>query len=200
MRPRDESEAVRPPEDGDDRFRRHFEEFYPRVVRYFIRHGFAREEARDLAQETFLRTYRSAKDLRNEASFATYLFAITRSLALNEFRRRGAAKRRGREVPLDESLPEWPSLTVGAQEHQTTGGPLDQAISEERQRYLREALSELPPSLRHTLLLSLSGLKYSEIAVMMHVSVDSVKAYLHQARRRLQEKLADVSPKSDRSD
>lgn len=65
-------------------------------------------------------------------------------------------------------------------------------IPGDAQARLRAALDDLPPQMRQVLLLRMEGnLKYREIAEVMQVSIDTVKAHLHQAKQRLRKKLAD---------
>jgi RNA polymerase sigma-70 factor (ECF subfamily) len=200
MRFRDEGEAGQLSAADEDTFRRQFEQYYRPVVRLLMRYGFAAEEARDLAQDTFLRVFQHIRQRRDdEGHFTSYLFTVTRRVALNALRERMAAKRQGLEVSLDETVPERTSPIPGGPDPKA-GGPLAEAIDEERLRHLRRALSALPPRLRQVMSLRLRDLKYSEIAVILQLSDDSVKAYLHQARRRLRERLADDFPEVFRND
>jgi RNA polymerase sigma factor (sigma-70 family) len=203
MRPRDESEPRHLSAADEDTFRQQFEQYYPRVVRWLMRYGFAAEEARDLAQDTFLRVLENIRQRRlDESHFASYLYTVTRNVAFNSWRRRSAQKRDGIEVSL-EQIPDRPLLIAGGPDP-NAGNPLTEFIAEERQRIalsaLRKALSALPPRLRQVASLRLDDLEYKEIAVIMQLSVDSVKAMLLEARRRLRERLADDSPEILRKD
>jgi RNA polymerase sigma-70 factor (ECF subfamily) len=80
-------------------------------------------------------------------------------------------------------------------------------LAEERVRILRQALGELPPKMRQVVYLRLDqGLKYREIAAAARVSIDTVKAHLHQARRQLEARLlgyfagADLGRLAERHD
>jgi RNA polymerase sigma-70 factor (ECF subfamily) len=186
MRSRDEADASHPALGADESFRRLFEDHYRRVSTYFLRLGFSHEEAEDLTQDTFLRVFQGIKDFRGEAHYATWLFTIARNIAFNEIRRRTAAKRQGLEIPLDASRSELLESAVPSPEADVIAA-LDMALSKERLNLVRAAVSELAPRLRESLLLRIDhGLQYREIAVTMRVSVDTVKAYLLEARRRLQ--------------
>src|SRR6266446_6241746 len=57
----------------------------------------SKEEAEDLAQEVFLRVYRTRKKYRPTAKFSTWLFTIANNLALNTLR----SRQRKPSVPLD---------------------------------------------------------------------------------------------------
>jgi len=65
-------------------------------------------------------------------------------------------------------------------------------MDRERLQALRDAIDSLPPQMRRVLMLRLSfGLKYREIASMMQVSIETVKAHLHQSQARLKAALAE---------
>jgi RNA polymerase sigma-70 factor (ECF subfamily) len=69
---------------------------------------------------------------------------------------------------------------------------LEAMIGRERKRALLSAFQELPSKMRTCCLLRyVRGLKYQEIATVMKISIETVKAHLHQARKRLIEKLGD---------
>jgi RNA polymerase sigma factor (sigma-70 family) len=74
------------------------------------------------------------------------------------------------------------------------GGQLDGLLDEERWRALRRAVAELPEQMRDCLTLRLyHQLSYGEIAAVKKISVETVKAHLFRARKKLQEKLADFA-------
>lgn len=64
-------------------------------------------------------------------------------------------------------------------------------LTEEDVQLLRMALEDLPPQMRQAVFLRVEGgLKYQEIAETMHVSIETVKAHLYQAKRQLRDRLA----------
>lgn len=174
----------------EEQFRQIFERYYRSVNTFFAYRGFGEEECRDLTQETFFRVYRGMESFRGDAGVKTWLFTIAANIYRNEIRDRRAEKRSGDEVSLEESLeqgrPIFESGPGRAKEHNRGGGPLSRLLSEERCRLLRGAVEELPPRMRRCVQLYLSqGLKYREIAAILHVSEDTVKAQLFQARQKL---------------
>jgi RNA polymerase sigma-70 factor (ECF subfamily) len=175
-----------------------FLRYYRSVVYFFARRGVAVEECHDLAQETFLRVYMGMERLRDADAGRSYLFTAAANLWRNELRNRQAAKRKGSEVPLDEAAtPGGPGRSAWSE----PAPPLRAALSREREERLRAALAELPPRMRRCVLIRLDqGLKYREIAVILQVSVDTVKAQLHQARQRLEELLEERLDHSDFED
>jgi RNA polymerase sigma factor (sigma-70 family) len=171
-----------------------FDRYYRSVVYFFARRGVAAEECHDHAQETFLRVYMGMERLRDADAARSYLFTTAANLWRNEIRNHQAAKRRGTEVALDESTLSPRPGTRG----DSLALPLGSAIAHERAKLVRAALERLPPRMRRCVLLRLDqDLKYREIAVIMQVSVDTVKAQLHQARQRLEEILGEHFDASD---
>lgn len=183
--------------DRDEAFSRLFKRYYRPVAHFFLNRGFSLEESRDLAQETFLRAYKGIDGFRNESRIETWLFRIANHIGLNAWRYRRADKRDQEEISLEEAwergLPVFPCDRVG---HPATPSQprsqLEEVLAQERTRKLREAMAELPPKMRRCVLLRVEqGLKYREIAAVTQVSIQTVKAQLHQARKQLEEKLGD---------
>lgn len=166
-----------------------YRQYYRPVVYFFARRGFSRDESCDLAQETFLRVYKNMETFRGESSEVTWLFQIAANLYKNTLRSHSTQKRDGLEVPLELS-------GGGGMIDQACccheGDALDTLLIEERARILRKALEDLPPQMRQAVILRVDrDLKYREIAEVMRVSIETVKAHLYQARQHLRDKLAD---------
>ncbi len=170
-------------------FRRHFDRLFPSLVYFFQRQGFTREEGQDLAQETFLRVNRGMSGFRQESRFETWLFKIATNLASNARRYQGAKRRQHEEVPLEEEntgvFELGSELPAGRAED-----PLGNLLADERQKLMRGALASLPPKMKRVLLLRIhQNLKYREIAALEGISIETVKAHLHQAKKLLEERL-----------
>jgi RNA polymerase sigma-70 factor, ECF subfamily len=184
------------PEDAEDRgqggapedlFRR----YYRPVVAFFLHKGFSTEESRDLAQETFFRVYKNREGFRGDSSAETWLFQIAANLYKNTLRSQSTLKRDMQEVSLDVSL-EPLGVDLGPAWGEREEDPLDALLTEERTQKLRDAFRGLPPQMRQAVLLRVDrDLKYREIADLMRVSIETVKAHLYQARQHLRTKLAD---------
>jgi RNA polymerase sigma-70 factor (ECF subfamily) len=144
-----------------------------------------RTQAKDLAQEVFLRVWQSAKSYESKAKFTTWIYRITTNLCLNELK----SSRRKRwfsfhhtngdpEKTLEETLPD--------------GSPIaeDLMLSRERSRKISDALQSLPENQRMALVLKrYDDLSYQEIAQILDCSVSAVESLLVRAKRNLQEKL-----------
>lgn len=156
-----------------------FHQHYRRVEGFFLGKGFSKEESGELVQETFLRVFKNLESFRRESSFDTWLFEVAVRVYQNNLRSRSAIKRDAVQVSLDEEAPDEQS------------GPLDDLLSGERRRVLQEALADLPPQMRRCVELRVyQDLKYKEIAEVMMISIETVKAHLFQARQLLKTKLS----------
>jgi RNA polymerase sigma-70 factor, ECF subfamily len=133
-----------------------------------------RGEAEDVAQEAYLRVFRSLGGFRRDARFETWLYRIVTNTAMTQLRRRG---RFGVIVEETGDLPA---------PRQTERSPEDVVDREE----LKEALAELPPGLRVTVVLKeVYGLSCREIGEEIGLTEGAVKVRLHRARRRLKERI-----------
>ncbi|HET9229415.1 MAG TPA: sigma-70 family RNA polymerase sigma factor [Thermoanaerobaculia bacterium] len=171
----------------DELFRR----YYRPVVAFFMKRGFSSEESRDLAQETFLRVFNKWDSFRGESSVETWLFQIAANLYKNQIRALQTQKRDAQETSLDSADG---ALELGSRETD----PLKVVLTEEESRLLWEAVEALPPQMKQAVFLRVGkDLKYREIADLMHVSIETVKAHLYQARQQLRDRLADYFTDSE---
>lgn len=173
-------------------FRKLYELYRRPVYACFARRGFTAEECHDLTQETFLRLYQGITRFRGQSRFETWLFEITTNVWRNEIRSRSALKRDRHEVDLDDVASGEPrgSRDGDLPGKSVTPEPLDDLLAEERVRVLRDALDELPPQMRRCVRLRLDqDLKFREIAVLMQISIDTVKSQMAQAKQRLRTRL-----------
>jgi RNA polymerase sigma-70 factor (ECF subfamily) len=136
-----------------------------------------RGRAEDMAQEAFLRTYRSLSRWRREAAFATWLIALATNLYCSELRRIPA-----RTVPLDEILEPRSAPAVDAE--------LDQARQDS---IVRRAVSHLPAKYREVLVLFyFREMEVLATADALGLPEGTVKARLARGREMLRRKLSRV--------
>lgn len=139
-------------------------------------------EAEDIAQQVFLRLWRSAKRYKPTAKFTTYLFTITRNLVFNESRRRSRRK----EVSMEEREESGP---LHADPH-TARRPDQQLLHQELRQAIDKAIEALPENQRMAVVLRrFEGTRYEEIADILDTSVSSVKSLLFRARESLRQQL-----------
>jgi len=143
-----------------------------------------RQDAEDVAQEAFVRAYRSFSRLRDRERFRAWLVRITWRLALD--RQRGNRRRFVRDAQWDsERAPGSPKPRVGGD-----GTPADVLVAQERARHLWAAIDALPDKLRVAIVLSnIEGHDVEEVARLLALPVGTVKSRLFLARRKLKERL-----------
>lgn len=141
----------------------------------------------ELAQEVFLRVYKSRETYEATAKFTTWLFRIATHLALNWLRneKKGRAQER-----LDQATEDAPSLEVP-----------DRAPSVEQQMVhavkveeVRRAVAALPGKQRAAVLMhKYEEMEYSQIAKVLSCSESAVKSLLFRAYETLRVRLAHVA-------
>jgi RNA polymerase sigma-70 factor (ECF subfamily) len=184
-------EAFRSGVHPEESFRRLFDLYYPKVYHFFAKRGFPPEDCLDLTQETFLGIYRGISSFRGEARFESWLFSIAANVYRKKLRWGMANKRKGWEVTLDAPGETDPVMAESAGARAPAPSrPEGRLLAKERQQLLREAVEELPDQMRKCLILRVyHDLKYREIAAVMRLSIDTIKAHLFQARQRVKERL-----------
>ncbi len=140
-----------------------------------------REEAEDLAQEVFLRVYRTRHKYTPTARFATWLFTIANNLALNALRDR----KRKPAVRLDAD----PSASGSQPGFQPTAGTAPPAAGldhKELAETVQRALDTLNDRQRLAVVLNkFEDMGYADIAAVMGLTVPAVKSLLCRAREQL---------------
>lgn len=138
-------------------------------------------EVEDVAQQVFIRVWKSAGRYVPRAKFTTWLLKITRNLVFNEMRR----SKREAHVPIQTEAEETIQLR-----DETTQSPDASLLESELQKAIEEAISELPETQRMALVLRrYEELSYEEIADVLDLSVPAVKSVLFRARTDLRERL-----------
>ena len=137
------------------------------------------EDARDLAQETFVQIFRNLASLPEEPGLVPWMICIARNLCMDLFRRRKA-----RPPVWDIPVEEMGHL------HDTTTGPEQQFQEETRKGMVHRALRELTDLNREMILLKdIQGLPLHQIATLLGIPVGTAKSRSNRARLELAEKL-----------
>ena len=140
-------------------------------------------EVEDIAQQVFIRVWKSARRYVPRAKFTTWLLKITRNLVFNELRR---AKRHA-HVPLQTE----PGAEEFPLKDETNPTPDASLLESELQRTIEDAITELPESQRMALILRrYEQLSYEQIADILDLSVPAVKSVLFRARTELRARLS----------
>jgi RNA polymerase sigma-70 factor (ECF subfamily) len=139
-------------------------------------------DVEDVAQQVFLRVWKSAKRYQPRARFTTWLLKITRNLVFNEMRRR----KRHAATPLQTET-EGEEIPLRDEHGQTPDAAL---LESELQRAIESAIANLPETQRMAVVLRrYEELSYEEIADVLDQSVPAVKSLLFRARTELRQKL-----------
>jgi RNA polymerase sigma-70 factor, ECF subfamily len=172
-------------------FRWLFDRHYAQLLRFFRRKGFDPEICRDLTQDTFVSVYKGLKDLRQEEQFESWLFAIAHNTWCSLIESRAAQKRSATVLSLEGEGESDDRLPIAARLADPNADPLTVALEKEKLEKLREALVHLPKQMRHCAQLRVvHEMSYAEIAALMGISVNTVKAHLHQAQKALRTQLS----------
>jgi len=141
----------------------------------------------ELAQEVFLRVYRSRATYEPTAKFTTWLFRIATHLALNWIR--DGKKEKGQES-LDEELLDGVQRQVAADQPTVE----QSMVYEVRLREVREAIGMLPEKQRAAVMMhKYEELEYSQIAKALNCSESAVKSLLFRAYETLRTRLAHMA-------
>lgn len=143
------------------------------------------DDASDLAQETFVRVFKSAKSFRLEQRFSTWLFTIAANLARNHFRWRS----RHPNLSLDAENPET-EQTLGSTLPAGDLSPKEQALAGERAAAVRRAVADLPEDMRAAIVLcEWEERTVVEAATILDATPKAVESRLYRARQLLRERL-----------
>ncbi len=145
-------------------------------------------DAAEVAQDAFLRAYRSLGRLKDPRRFGAWLLRIVSNLSLNARR----SRRTGPTLTLDE---QWGTDGATGSDGQAISGTLGPDRRVEGQEFagvIQAALERLPDKQRLALVLfTIEGWPQKDIAELLQCSLENVKWHVFQARKRLREMLGD---------
>ena len=163
--------------DGDEEAMRELVERHQnRVYGTIARMLGSEREAEDLAQQVFVRVWKSAGRYQPSAKFTTWLHTIVRNLVFSETRRRGRADLNN---PVDEEMRDDQQKTPSAE-----------ILDKEKMAAIQSAIDALPEQQRMAIILRrYEEMPYEEMAVVLKQTVPGVKSLLFRARTALRESL-----------
>jgi RNA polymerase sigma-70 factor (ECF subfamily) len=143
-----------------------------------------REDAADIAQESFVRAYANLESFKGDSRFSTWLFKITNNLCIDWIRRRQTAQ----SEELDEGgRSQDDSLAPGLISGRLDANPQGQLLRQELASKLQTALEALPPKHREILWLrEVEGLSYEELSEVLDIPKGTVMSRLFHARSKMQ--------------
>ena len=157
------------------------------VIHFLFRMVQNQGVAEELAQEVFLRVYRSRESYEPTAKFTTWLFRIATHLALNSLR---DGKNRRLEEHLNDDSNEGPAREVSDQRPSIEQTMLHQVRRDE----IRRAVAMLPEKQRAAVLMhKYEEMEYSQIAKVLNCSESAIKSLLFRAYETLRARLAHMA-------
>ncbi|MCH7813803.1 MAG: sigma-70 family RNA polymerase sigma factor [Planctomycetes bacterium] len=155
-------------------------------------------DAADVAQDAYLRAFRSLGSLEDRRRFGPWLMRIVSNLSLNYRRSRQTGVAR-QAAALDEvaETPDGFRTPTGELRTGDQGSTQDGRLGDT----IRAAIERLPDKQRLALVLfSIEGLPQKEVAEIMECSIELVKWNVFQARKTLRKELGEQLPRADRQD
>ncbi len=149
-----------------------------------------REDAEEVAQDTFVRMNRALMNFRGDSEFTTWMYRIATNLAKNKYRWN---KCRGSKVNVSMQEPieggsEDQALYIDVPDERLT--PDEKLLFGELQRSTEQELAKLPDNYREALVLrNVKELSYEEIAELLHCKLGTVKSRIARGREELRRNL-----------
>ncbi|HEY5329645.1 MAG TPA: sigma-70 family RNA polymerase sigma factor [Acidobacteriaceae bacterium] len=158
------------------------------IIHFMYRMVHNQAIAEELAQEVFLRVYRSRETYRAEARFSTWLYRIATNLGVNHARDT-KRERSASTIYLDE-----PDSETGTTPDVADATPSAEAkmLSRERMNAIRQHVMALPERQKAAVLMhKYEGLDYKQIGDVLKLSESATKSLLFRAYQTLRDKLKD---------
>jgi RNA polymerase sigma-70 factor (ECF subfamily) len=151
-----------------------------RIKIFNVVYGMVRDEqdAWDLVQEAFVKAWKAIDRFEGRSSFYSWSYCLTLNVTIDFLRRRS----RREEVELNDAIPS------------SLPGPRVNCQHAEIRAQFNAALAKLSPEHRAVIVLKeVEGLRYHEIAEVLHLSIGTVMSRLFYARKQLQSLLKPFS-------
>lgn len=157
-----------------------------KLVNFLFRYTGSRDEAEDLAQDTFLKLYRSKHLYKEIAKFSTWFYTIAINIAKTNLRK----KSRKSAISISDFDPEnekdfdLPADVIS---------PEDSANASIENYYIQKAINSLGDKFKEVIVLrDIQDLEYEEIAKITGLPLGTVKSRINRGRERLKELLSDI--------
>lgn len=164
-------------------FERMYRDYFTRTLFFARQYLSDPEEARDIAQETFLTLWEKRAEIRPDLSIQAFILTITRHKCLNALRKKIAEQKYSDSLTARETMADYSALADDT---------FDTVQMQELERLIGQALSELPEKTRtiHTMSRD-QEMTYEEIAQKIGLSVKSVEYHMSKALAHMRNKLKD---------
>jgi RNA polymerase sigma-70 factor (ECF subfamily) len=163
------------------------------VVQYLSRMVQNRAVAEELAQDVFVRVYRSRHAYEPSAKFTTWLFRITTNVALNHFR---DERHDNQNISLDAPTASGKRFEAPDYQYSVEQRLVKEATAKE----IREAIASLPEKQRAAVLMhKYQDMDYNQIATVLGMSRSAVKALMFRSYERLRAALSHLDSNCTRT-
>ena len=141
------------------------------------------EDAIDLTQETMLKAFVNKEKFRDGTNLKAWLHTIMKNIFINNYRRMINGQVVSDDTENQYYLNSYPHYSGNLGERKIMMDDINEAI---------QSLSE---NLRVPFLMAFEGYKYEEIATHLSVPLGTVKIRIHNARKKLKNRLRDYNPR-----
>lgn len=172
-------------QEGDKRaFEVLVRKYQHKLLHVIVRYVHDPVAAQDVAQETFIRAYRSLGSFRGESGLYTWLYRIAVNTAKNHL------VTEARRHPEAAVSAEDAEQFAGESQLKEYGTPERVALSEELKKQIFAAMEGLPEELRSAIVLrEIEGMSYEEIATVMECPIGTVRSRIFRAREAIDRRL-----------
>lgn len=144
-------------------------------------------EVHDVAQEAFIKAYRALGSFRGDSAFYTWIYRIAVNTAKNHL------VSRGRRPPSSDVDVDDAEFYSGADGLRDITSPENEAMRDQLEVVVHEAIRSLPEDLRTALTLrEMEGMSYEEIAEVMDCPVGTVRSRIFRAREAVEKQIAPM--------
>ena len=166
--------------------RQHWRKVFNVAYKFVGKH----DEAEDLAQEIFLKIFKSLDTFDRRANFQTWLTSVSRNLCIDHYRSvRKERETIDRDISANDLTPASPDA-----------GPIAALEQRDRVTLLRQALAGLPETLRTAVILrDLQELSYQEIADRLRLPEGTVKSRINRGRTELARQIRKLRGDDERT-
>ena len=148
------------------------------LFRLALRITLDRAEAEDVVQEALIKVWSKRNEWQQLDSVEAYCLAVTRNLAIDHSERKGA---------------QAVELTDDMEQPDTTAGPHEQMVHDERMAWINRLMNRLPEKQRLAMQLrDIEGRNYKEIATALGQTEEQVKVNIFRARQKVRQKLLEI--------
>ena len=160
----------------EKQFEKVFKQYYPLLVAFIERHVGDATLAQDLAQDVFFKLYESKSTFTNDAGLKSWLYTTSRNIAIDYLR----------HLKVEDNY------QILAAEALMYAGEADEEINETLVKKINEALNTLPEQCRQIVKMNIiDGYKYTEIADMLGISINTVRTQISRGYKKLRELLSE---------